>query len=133
MTLPLAPDPAERPAAAAWPVWQLGRLRFHSGTRQLSDEHGSQSLTLKSAEVLKRLIAGGGEVVSREQLIAEVWQGNSYTGSQALTHTIWQLRRALDAGAESGESAIATVSKSGYRLMLPISPVLPVPDHTVEA
>ena len=99
-----------------------------------------QRLTLKAAEVLRRLAEQAGGVVTRERLIAEVWQGNAYTGARGLTYTIWQLRKALrhaeggalgaadaDAdeaapprGASDHDDAIETISKTGYRLLLPV-------------
>ncbi|HSI47232.1 MAG TPA: winged helix-turn-helix domain-containing protein [Ideonella sp.] len=128
-----APAPVEA-AAAAVRFWAIGRFRLDLATRSLSAELGadglalSENLSVKTAAVLQRLAERAGEVVPRERLIAEVWEGNSYTGSRALTQAIWQLRRVLDAAeAAGGESAIKTISKAGYQLLLPASPWVPAP------
>lgn len=111
-------------------VWRIGEHRFDADARTLTLGERRERLTLKASEVLLRLAEQAGGVVTRERLIAEVWDGNAYTGTRGLTYTIWQLRRVLDhaaADAADGEldsepagaaSAIETISKSGYRLTL---------------
>ncbi|WP_141291955.1 winged helix-turn-helix domain-containing protein, partial [Ideonella azotifigens] len=120
-----ASAPVEAAATAAR-FWTIGRFRLDLATRSLSAGPGadgialSENLSVKTAAVLQRLAERAGEVVPRERLIAEVWEGNSYTGSRALTQAIWQLRRVLDTeAAAGGESAIKTISKAGYQLLLP--------------
>ena len=113
-------------------IWHIGAHRFDADARTLTLGGHRERLTVKASEVLLRLAEQGGGVVTRDRLIAEVWDGNAYTGSRGLTYTIWQLRRALDHAtrqtAETTEidnaavgvaSAIETISKSGYRLTLP--------------
>lgn len=55
------------------------------------------------------LIENNGEVVSREELIKEVW-GNYGNGNEYLTHSICLLRSLMD------KSVIKTVPKKGYVL-----------------
>ncbi|MCD2343239.1 winged helix-turn-helix domain-containing protein [Ideonella azotifigens] len=126
-----ASAPVEAAATAAR-FWTIGRFRLDLATRSLSAGPGadgialSENLSVKTAAVLQRLAERAGEVVPRERLIAEVWEGNSYTGSRALTQAIWQLRRVLDTeAAAGGESAIKTISKAGYQLLLPAAPWIP--------
>lgn len=109
-------------------VWRIGEYRFDADARSLSVGEHRERLTVKASEVLLRLAEQAGGVVTRERLIAEVWDGNAYTGTRGLTYTIWQLRRALDHSAEAAgaagsdqaatASAIETISKTGYRLTL---------------
>jgi Tol biopolymer transport system component/DNA-binding winged helix-turn-helix (wHTH) protein len=106
------------PAARAPRNWRIGRFRFDTSTRELSADGLIERLPVKTAAVLQRLAEHAGEVVARDQLIAEVWDGNAYTGSRALTQSVWKLRRLLDAAGD-GEGAIKTISKSGYQLLLP--------------
>lgn len=112
---------------ARW--WQIGRFRFDTVTRRLEDEAGGVSLPVKMAAVLQRLAERRGDVVLRDELVREVWEGNVYTGTRALTQVIWKLRRLLDGDAEpaDGVGAIRTVSKTGYQLVLPVE-MLPPPE-----
>lgn len=119
------------PSTNAAPGWRIGDILFDPAVRMISIDGRSERLSKKAAEVLLRLVMQAGQVVSREQLIAEVWNGNAYTGSQGLTYTISQLRRSVqtltrpDGGGASGvpdyADAIETISKSGYRLLLPVT------------
>ena len=49
----------------------------------------------KVMELLQVLVQRYPEVVSRNELIEGVWQGNEIIGEKALTDTIWQLRQLL--------------------------------------
>lgn len=105
--------------------WQIGRFRFDAVTRQLEDDRTATSLTVKMAAVLQRLAERQGDVVARDELIRDVWDGNAYTGTRALTQVVWKLRRLLDGETEpaDGVGAIRTVSKTGYQLLLPAAPL----------
>lgn len=71
----------------------------------------------KPMEVLCFLASQYPALVTREQLIEAVWDGNIYVGEKALTNTIWQLRQALLQFDQA--ELIATVRKKGYRLQVP--------------
>ncbi|ABV86319.1 winged helix-turn-helix domain-containing protein [Shewanella pealeana] len=75
------------------------------------------SIQPKFIEVLSYLARQYPKVVTREELIDNIWEGNSYVGSKALTNAIWHLRKQLNQGA-GGEQVIETVRKMGYRLLL---------------
>ncbi|WP_170201076.1 winged helix-turn-helix domain-containing protein, partial [Ideonella azotifigens] len=118
------------PASPPNAVWRIGHFVFDPAARTLEAEGSSERISGKAAAVLLRLAEHAGKVVSREQLIAEVWAGNSYTGSSGLTHTVSQLRRSLrkassaepvrpDSEADEDTGPIETISKSGYRLLWP--------------
>ncbi|GAA0765614.1 winged helix-turn-helix domain-containing protein [Ideonella azotifigens] len=98
--------------------WQIGRFVFDPAARTLCADGASERISGKAARVLQLLAEHAGQVISREQLIAEVWDGNAYTGATALTHTVSQLRRSLRA-TEPDDAPIETISKSGYRLLWP--------------
>ncbi|MBV7314263.1 winged helix-turn-helix domain-containing protein [Shewanella sp. NIFS-20-20] len=87
------------------------------------------SLQAKFMELLCALAAAAPEVVSRDQLILQIWDGNQYVGEKALTNAIWHLRQQL-AELTPANDAIATVRKRGYRLALdvvrpPVSDTVP--------
>ena len=75
----------------------------------------------KVMEVLVCLIQANGNVVSREQLIQQVWQGTFVT-DDVLKGSIWQLRKAFQDHSKHPK-AIETIPKSGYRLLLPVRAV----------
>lgn len=106
----------------------LGRCRIDPSDNSISfqtlgdephqNESAKISLQPKFIEVLSYLALRYPEVVTRDELIDKVWEGNVYVGTKALTNAIWHLRQQLSPFAqESG--VIETVRKTGYRLLLP--------------
>ncbi len=71
----------------------------------------------KMLDVLAELARHHPQVVTHEQLIEAVWQGNHYVGGKAVRNTIWQLRQLLAQNPATAD-AIETVRKGGYRLLL---------------
>ncbi|HYG07243.1 MAG TPA: winged helix-turn-helix domain-containing protein [Stenotrophomonas sp.] len=78
-------------------------------------------LTPKAMAVLRVLAEQPGQVVSREQLLAEVWPDTLPT-NDVVTQAITQLRKALQyPGDEAGRAGgIETIAKTGYRLLAPV-------------
>jgi DNA-binding response OmpR family regulator len=72
------------------------------------------SLTGKEFDVLAILVAHRGKVVSRERLMAEVWDANWYGSTKTLDVTIGRLRSKLE-GAQVSERVVA-VRGVGFRL-----------------
>ena len=71
----------------------------------------------KVMELLQVLVQRYPEVVSRNELIEGVWQGNEIIGEKALTNTIWQLRQ-LFAHPSAPLDVVETIRKKGYKLTL---------------
>lgn len=69
----------------------------------------------KVMELLQVLVQRYPEVVSRNELIEGVWQGNEIIGEKALTNTIWQLRQ-LFAHPSAPLDIVETIRKKGYKL-----------------
>lgn len=65
------------------------------------------------------------QLISKEDLIERVWNGRAVT-DDVLTVTIYALRKALGDGARQPKY-IETVSRRGYRLIAPVSFVMPAP------
>lgn len=61
------------------------------------------------------------EVISREELVNSLWNRTAVT-DQAVTQTIFELRKALRDGRKTGQvpEYIQTVPKRGYRLLAPV-------------
>jgi len=72
------------------------------------------SLTGKEFDVLDILVAHRGKVVSRDRLMAEVWDANWYGSTKTLDVTIGRLRNKLE-GADVDERVVA-VRGVGFRL-----------------
>jgi Tol biopolymer transport system component/DNA-binding winged helix-turn-helix (wHTH) protein len=85
----------------------------------LTLSQGSLTLQIqqKPMEVLCYLVQCYPALVTREQLISAVWDGNFYVGEKALTNTIWQLRQSFSQFGQP--DLISTVRKKGYRLQQP--------------
>ncbi|HTD51732.1 MAG TPA: winged helix-turn-helix domain-containing protein, partial [Thermoanaerobaculia bacterium] len=79
--------------------------------------HGTRTVQLepKIMRVLLRLAERPGEVVTKERLFQDVWEGNFVT-EDVLTRAIGELRRVLDDDAASPR-VIETIRKTGYRLI----------------
>ena len=86
--------------------------RLWSGTREIR-------LTPKASEVLKTLVLHAGELVSKEDLFATVWNGTAVS-DDALTSCIQELRRALKDDSKEPRF-IETRHRRGYRFVAPLS------------
>lgn len=85
------------------------------------DARKVQRLTPKSIGVLLVLARRAGQVVTRDELFAEVWPDTMPT-NDVLTQAITQLRKAFASASADGEGTayIETISKTGYRLLVPV-------------
>ena len=77
--------------------------------------------------VLLYLVAHQGEVVKRDDLIRDVWEGVFVT-DEALSRAISVLRTQLGDDRMS-PTYIQTLPKVGYRLMMPVEWLEPEPDE----
>ena len=69
------------------------------------------------AGVLAELVTHAGDLVSREHLLARVWQGRVVV-DESVTRCVTQIRRAL--GETPPFRGLETLPKRGYRLNLPV-------------
>lgn len=93
----------------------LAELYVNPAELTLQTPAGQQtSVQQKPMEVLAFLAQQYPALVSRQQLIDNVWAGNAYVGEKALTNAIWQLRNVFEQLADA--ELISTVRKKGYRL-----------------
>jgi DNA-binding winged helix-turn-helix (wHTH) protein/TolB-like protein/Tfp pilus assembly protein PilF len=96
----------------------------------LREDIGEEHLEPKVMQVLVRLAAANGNVVSKQQLMDEVW-GDSPSGDEVITRCIAVLRGAFQDDARHPE-IIETLSRRGYRLMIPIVTVDQTPIVEIE-
>ena len=94
----------------------IGNLSYDRSTQYLSSTETSVYLRSKLNEVLIYMISNKHRLVSRDELIENVWDGNWYTGANAVTHSVCKLRKTF---VELGEKdiTIKTLPKRGYALI----------------
>lgn len=90
------------------------RVLFHKDKRL--------SISPKELGVLSLLLESAGELVTKAQIIHEVWYGGN-VGEESLTRCIYVLRRILQ--EEKDRRYIDTVYGKGYRFTLPVTRILP--------
>ena len=69
-------------------------------------------LTDREFHLLRRLVQARGSIVSRERLLAEVWDFNFVPHTNALDVCVSRLREKV------GRDTIATVRSAGYRVVV---------------
>ena len=103
------------------PFYEFGRFRLDGTGRVLFRGDEAVPLSPKAADVLLLLVQNAGNVVEKKELLNTVWQGE-FVEEGSLTRTISILRKVLQAG-DKKKQCIATVSKRGYRFMLPVKEI----------
>jgi TolB-like protein/DNA-binding winged helix-turn-helix (wHTH) protein/tetratricopeptide (TPR) repeat protein len=106
--------------------FRLGEWRVNPDQGLLEGEDRSTRLEPKVMGVLLYLVEHQGEVVKRDDLISDVWEGTFVT-DEALSRAISVLRTQLGDDRMS-PTYIQTLPKVGYRLIMPVEPLEPLPD-----
>jgi DNA-binding response OmpR family regulator len=102
------------PAGSA-PV-QLGDLVLDLGARRCLLGGQEVGLRPKEFDLLAALARQPGTAVTREDLMAEVWDENWFNSTKTLDVTMAALRRRLAAGAVGTVPTITTLRGHGYRI-----------------
>jgi len=105
------------PEAAPRPV-TLGALNVDPSTRGATLDGRDLELTRKEFDLLERLARDAGRVVSREDLMADVWDENWFGSTKTLDVHIGFLRRKLGDDA-SDPRYLRTVRGVGFLLAAP--------------
>jgi two-component system OmpR family response regulator len=92
------------------PPLVLGPVRLDLDTRQASLDGSELSLTTTEFDLLAALVRRPGRVLSREQLLSQVWGYEAAAGTRTVDVHIGQVRAKLGAAAE----LITTVRGVGY-------------------
>src|SRR5262245_10720854 len=96
--------------------YQFGDYLLIPRERMLLCHHDPVSLTGKAFDLLLVLVRRSGQLVSKDELLQEVWPGR-FVEEVNLTVNISAVRKALGPG---GAALIQTVSKRGYRFVAPV-------------
>ncbi len=98
--------------------FRIGRFLVHPGEGRVRGDDGQeQRLEPQVVAVLCYLAAHPGRVISRQELLQEVWNGTAVSDG-AVTRCIGVIRKHLTTG---GVDPILTVPKRGYELVLPVT------------
>ena len=93
---------------------QVNGVRIDAESRRAWLGDGELSLTTKEFDLLRALVASAGKVVTREQLMREVWDANWWGSTKTLDMHVSWLRRKL--GDDAGSPRfITTVRGVGFR------------------
>src|SRR5918911_4981207 len=93
--------------------YEFGPFRLAAAERQLLRGEETVRLTPKELETLLALVRGGGRVMSKEELLKEIWP-DTFVEEATLAQNVFTLRKALGE-PEGGGAFVETVPRRGYR------------------
>ncbi len=96
-------------------VFELNGWTIDSLAHSLSYGDEDYQVPAKVMAVLVVLAQNHERLVTREELIDVVWDGNSYVGEKALNNAVWRIRQVLGKNAD-GSEYVKTTPKTGYQL-----------------
>src|SRR5437899_1336585 len=99
--------------------FRIGAWLIEPTLNRISRDGASRHLEPKVMAVLVCLTRAKNAVVSKQQLIDEVWQ-ETFVTDDVLTRSISELRRVFDDDAKESQ-VIQTIHRQGYRLIAPIT------------
>lgn len=97
----------------------IGNAAVDFSSLTIDGPSGHSSIEPKIMKLLECLVDNAGEVVSRAELLEQVW-GERYGGDESLSRGISLLRRAFG-DTRNGREYIETVPKRGYRLVASVT------------
>lgn len=100
----------------------FGRFELRPAQRLLLQNGERVALGTRAFDLLSTLVAHRDRVVTKEELLRQVWPGLVVEENNLTVH-MSTLRRVL------GSDAVSTVIGTGYRFTLPVAAPLPAPHH----
>lgn len=98
-------------------VFKVGPYEFKPAVKMLVTENDRKiKLTEKETSILKYLYRSGGQPVSREKLLDEVWGYNSGVTTHTLETHIYRLRQKIE--PDTSQASLLLTEAGGYRLAL---------------
>ncbi len=98
--------------------FRIGDWMIDPSIDEIATGSRTHKLEPRTMRVLVRLAQAGGEVVSGEQLLEEVWAG-VVVGPASVYQSVSHLRKVLG-DSDASPRYIATVPRKGYRLVAPV-------------
>jgi DNA-binding winged helix-turn-helix (wHTH) protein/Tfp pilus assembly protein PilF/TolB-like protein len=105
---------------AGW-IFQFGEFQLDVRARSLRRDTTTVPLNSRAFDVLLYLVQNPGKVLTREELLKNVW-AESFVDENSLAQSISALRRALDE-KPGDNSYIVTVPGRGYQFVAPVEVV----------
>jgi len=99
-------------------IYEFGPFRMDPATQVLLRENQPIPVTPKAFETLLALVRRSREVVTKEELLKEIWP-DSFVEESNLSQNIFMLRKALGDTAENRQY-IVTLPGRGYRFAAPV-------------
>jgi len=102
-------------------VYRFGMFELDSRARELRKHGVRVKLQDQPLRILLLLVQHPGQVVTREQIQGELWPAGTYVDYEnAINSSVRKLREALG-DSPSNPRFIETLSRRGYRLLVPVS------------
>jgi two-component system, OmpR family, alkaline phosphatase synthesis response regulator PhoP len=114
------PKSAEPPRE--FDVYSFADMQVDFGTLELRAHGKIYRLTLMEVELLRHLIRNSGKVVSRKQILEEVWGLHEDTDTRAIDNFIVRLRKYIEKDPSKPQHLL-TVRGVGYRFLPKPAPV----------
>ncbi len=97
-------------------LMEIGGVRVETGSRRVEVDGVEVTLSNKEFELLRVMMSRAGQVVTREEILAEVWNDPTMKTSKTLDmHMSWLRRKIARPGTEGGDQRISTVRGVGFR------------------
>jgi DNA-binding winged helix-turn-helix (wHTH) protein/TolB-like protein len=108
-------------------IYRFGVFEFDATAGVLTRAGRTVALEPQPARGLTLLLSRAGEIVTREELRAELWSADTHVDfDRGLAYSVGQLRTALG-DAASNPRFVQTLPKRGFRFVAPVTAVTPLP------
>lgn len=109
--------------------FEVGACRVDLGTGWVCREGKRHRLDRRALQVLALLVAARGRLVSRQEILAAVWE-QPFVSDDVLVKAVGALRRALGDSAND-PTYIQTIRGEGYRLVAAVAPAVATAPHSL--
>lgn len=97
-------------------TFSFGGRTIDFGALELRSENSTIHLTLMESELLRHLVRNDGKIVSRKQILEEVWGLHEDTDTRAIDNFVVRLRRYIEDDPGNPQHLL-TVRGVGYRFL----------------
>src|ERR1700722_13352047 len=104
-------------------IFQFGAFQVDALARTLRREKEGVTLNRRAFDVLLYLVRNPGKVISRDELLKNVW-ADTFVDENSLAQSMSALRRALEE-KPGDNSYIVTLPGRGYQFVTPVQAVAP--------
>jgi len=107
-------EPDDAAAVADFVTFSFAGRTIDFGALELRSENTTIHLTLMESELLRHLVRNDGKIVSRKQILEEVWGLHEDTDTRAIDNFVVRLRRYIEDDPGNPQHLL-TVRGVGYR------------------